>query len=51
MSEDCTLLVKDLGNVTQDSIFTFEYTIKPIAQLIEMDDLDLTKVTHFPFQA
>ena len=51
MSEDCTLLVRDFGNVTEDSIFTFEYTIKTIAQLIEMDDLDLTKVTQFPFQA
>ena len=45
MSEDCTLLAKDFGNVTEDSIFTFEYTIKSIAQLIEMEDLDLTKVT------
>lgn len=45
MSEDCTLLVKDFGNVTEDSVFTFEYTIKTIAQLIEMEDLDLTKVT------
>ena len=51
MSEDCTLLVRDFGNVTEDSIFTFEYTIKTIAQLIEMEDLDLTKVTQFPFQA
>jgi len=49
MSNDCTLLAKDFGNVTEDSIFTFEYTMKSIAQLIEMDDLDLTKVTQFPF--
>jgi len=49
MSNDCTLLAKDFGNVTEDSIFTFEYTIKSIAQLIEMDDLDLTKITQFPF--
>ncbi len=51
MSEDCTILARDFGNVTEDSIFTFEYTIKTIAQLIEMEDLDLTKVKQFPFQA
>lgn len=51
MSDDCTLLVRDFGNITEDSIFTFEYTIKTIAQLIEMEDLDLTKITRFPFQA
>jgi hypothetical protein len=31
MSDDCTLLVRDFGNVTEDSVFTFEYTIKTIA--------------------
>lgn len=51
LSEDSTLLVKDLGNVTEDSVFTFEYTIKPIAQLVEMEDIDLTEVKQFPFQA
>ena len=31
LSENSTLLVKELGNVTENSLFTFEYTTKPIA--------------------
>ena len=42
MNENQTLLARDFGNVTEDSVFTFEYTIKTIAELIEMEDLDLT---------
>ena len=49
LSEDKTLLVRDFGNVTEDSIFTFEYTIKTIAELVEMEDLDLTQIKEFPF--
>lgn len=30
LSHENTFLVKDMGNVTEDSIFTFEYTIKSI---------------------
>ena len=33
-----------------DTEITFEYTLKPIAELAKMEDLDLTKITHFPFQ-
>lgn len=51
LNADKTLLVRELGNVTEDSEFTFEYTLKPIQELVGMDDLDLTKITHFPFQA
>ena len=49
LSEDKTLLVRDFGNVTEDSIFTFEYTMKTIAELVEMEDLDLTQIKVFPF--
>jgi hypothetical protein len=42
LNEDRTLLVKELGNVTEESEFTFEYTLKPLNILVEMDDLDLT---------
>jgi len=49
LSEDKTLLVRDFGNVTEDSIFTFEYTMKTIAELVEMEDLDLTQIKEFPF--
>ena len=31
-----------MGNVTEDNEFTFEYTLKSLDELIEMDDLDLT---------
>jgi hypothetical protein len=51
MNENQTLLVRDFGNVTEDSVFTFEYTIKTIAELIEMEDLDLTILKQIPFQA
>lgn len=51
ISEDKTLLARELGNVTEESEFTFEYTLKPINELVEMDDLDLTAVKAFPFQA
>lgn len=51
MNENQTLLVRDFGNVTEDSVFTFEYTIKTIAELIEMEDLDLTVLKQIPFQA
>jgi len=43
-------MAKDMGNVTEDHEFTFEYTLKPMNELIEMDDIDLTKITHLPFQ-
>ena len=43
--------MKELGNVTEDSEFTFEYTLKPLNVLVEMDDLDLTEIAEFPFQA
>lgn len=50
LNADKTLLARAMGNVTEDNEFTFEYTLKPLKVLIEMDDLDLTKLTHFPFQ-
>jgi len=49
MNEDQTLLVRDFGNVTEESVFTFEYTIRTIAELIEMEDLDLTELKEIPF--
>lgn len=32
-------------------MFTFEYGMKPISELLEMADLDMATVTAFPFQA
>jgi len=37
--------------VTAESVFTFEYGLKPISQLLAMEDLDMTQITNFPFQA
>ena len=51
LSEDKTILVRELGNVTLGNEFTFEYTLKTIAELIEMEDLDLTEIKALPFQA
>lgn len=50
LSEDRTMLVKDIGNVTADTEITFEYTLKNIKDLVEMDDLDITEIKNLPFQ-
>jgi len=51
LSEDRSVLVKELGNVTEDTEFTFEYRLKSLKELIKMDDVDLLKIQNFPFQA
>lgn len=50
LNEDKTLMVRELGNVTEDNEFTFEYTLKPLKELLAMDDLDLTEIKNLPFQ-
>jgi hypothetical protein len=50
LSEDKTLLARSVGNVTAETMFTFEYGMKPISQLLEMEDFDMSTITHFPFQ-
>jgi len=45
------LLVRDIGNVTEDSQLTFEYCLKTIDELIQMEDIDFEKIEGFPFQA
>lgn len=51
LTENSTVLIKDFGNVTEDSEITFEYRIKSVRQLVKMSDIDLTKIDAFPFQA
>jgi len=51
LSADHSLMVRDIGNVTDKCEITFEYTLKPITQLARMDDIDMSKMTEFPFQA
>ena len=42
LSEDKTIMVRDLGNVTDETEITFEYTLKDIKDLVAMEDIDLT---------
>ena len=51
ISEDKSLMARDLGNVTDETEFTFEYRLKSIKDLIKMDDVDLSKLRSLPFQA
>lgn len=51
LSEDKSLLVRDLGNVTESTEITFEYTLKKISDIAKMEDIDLSKLKEFPFQA
>jgi hypothetical protein len=44
-------MVRDIGNVTEETEVTFEYTLKKIKELAAMDDIDLEKIKDFPFQA
>lgn len=37
--------------MTEDDVFTFEYTIKTIEELLAMEDIDLSQFKKFPFQA
>lgn len=49
LSEDKSLLVKELGNVTQETEITFEYRLKPMKELLLMEDIDISKIVSFPF--
>ena len=50
LSQNMSLMVKDIGNVNEDTEHMFEYTLKKISELIEMEDIDLTEIKAFPFQ-
>lgn len=49
LSEDKTLMVRELGNVTEETEITFEYRLKSLKELIKMEDVDLTQLKNFPF--
>lgn len=51
LSKDLTMMTKKLGNVTADNEFTFEYCVKPLSELLAMEDIDWTKMKNLPFQA
>jgi hypothetical protein len=40
---------KSLGSVTESTEITFEYRLKDVKELVKMQDLDLAKLTVFPF--
>jgi hypothetical protein len=50
LSADRTILARTFGNVTEENVFTFEYTLKPISELVKMEDLNLEEIKSFPFQ-
>ena len=37
--------------MNEDKEVTFEYTLKSIKELVKMEDIDLAKISRFPFQA
>lgn len=50
LSDDKTLLARSFGNVTEENVFTFEYTLKNISELVAMEDVNLEEMKCFPFQ-
>ena len=51
MSEDCSVLVRDLGNVTDETQITLEYTLKEAKELEKLPPyLDPAELKWVPFQ-
>lgn len=48
MTENSTVLIKDFGNVTEDTEITFEYRIKHVKELLALK-IDLTTIKSFSF--
>jgi chemotaxis protein CheY-P-specific phosphatase CheC len=44
LSEDKTILARQLGNVNEETEVTFEYRMKSVKELLKMVDLDMTKI-------
>ncbi len=51
LSEDKTIMARELGSVNEETEVTFEYRMKSVKKLLSMADLDMTKLTSLPFQA
>lgn len=51
LSDDKTILARNLGNVNEETEVTFEYRMKSVKELINMVDLDMTKLLSLPFQS
>jgi len=50
LSEDKSLLVKEIGNVTNETEITFEYSVKPVEELAKMSHFDVSQLVKLPFQ-
>lgn len=50
ITADRTTLVKELGNVTENSTITFEYSLKRPEEMAMIKDLDWGSIKSFPFQ-
>ena len=51
LNEDRTILLKEFGNVFEDTSVTFEYQMKMVKELLKLKDLDLMTLKSLPFQA
>ena len=51
LSDDKTILARNLGSVNEETEVTFEYRMKSVKELIKMVDLDMTKLKSLPFQS
>jgi hypothetical protein len=51
LSEDKTILARELGSVNEETEVTFEYRMKSVKELLKMLDLDMTLIKSLPFQA
>ncbi len=44
-----TILVKDFGNVNEETDLCFEYQMKPLRELLKLTDIDFSTMTKLPF--
>jgi len=51
ISQDGSLMVKQIGNASEGQEVAIEYCTKPSEEIKEMKDLDFSKITTLPFQA
>ncbi len=51
LSQNKTILTKDVGNATKETVITFEYSVKPPKELMAMPDVDLEKLKTVPLQS
>ena len=42
-------MTRQMGNVMEETEVTFEYKLKSVKDLLKLDDIDMSKITAFPF--